>query len=622
MLASLAVATVSAAEADFNKLKARNNTATTAVMAANSTINAGRAVSCYYSSSTFQNLADYYVVVSDTETAEYDQNMGSTSAINGWVISFDFANDYSPEMTLQTGTYTSVTDPYPEDPNAFNVITDYSVCRHYDTDGKVDVEAIVTGDVVVSCDAEGLYTITAKASDGSGNTYDINYTGRLPFTDPTTHYYILRQIMEDRENQTFKGGMGFYYGTSLQTSKGGEMMIQLYSDAYDEENGLQYDETSMICLDIVGRPFPNGELTIDPGTYPIKSYTTAVRGDAIAGRELTYMSQTICIGCYLRDRSSSKYSSSDPFAYAYIASGDIVIEKTDKGYKISLTNGVTTLGYKVSFEYEGPIGPLLDSSTDPPKSALSTIEDDVDLQLSDLPLARAYNSGAVNGNQTFIVDIGSRSGKDAQRIYGGDVIRMQFVNRAGTPALEPGEYSIMDEPYDTFYMPGKMAQSYWAALSGGGTDLSGTCYIHFEKDRYLVMDDYAWFKEGSVTVSLPTDVEQPEGYNNRIYTFDINLIADNSFYVTGKWTGPVELMYNPDGISAISAVATDGAQAKVICVSPGIYQISDYAGEVAVYNVSGTLCGTFEASSPIDLSDKAAGVYIFKMGKSSAKIVK
>ena len=500
-------------------------------------------------------------------------------------------------------------------------MSDYSRFEHFDAKGNRDITADLTGQVTVSADNDGVYTIKATAVGSDGNTYDLTYTGRLPFFDPTASYYVLRQIMEDRENETFKGGMGFYYGDILQTSKGGEMMVQLYSDDFNDENGMQYDETTMICLDLIGRPFPNGNPTLDPGTYSIKPYYEGVRGDAIAGREMTYMSQTMGIGCYLRDRSSSKYASSDPYAYAYLQSGDIVIEKTDKGFRISLENGVTTLGYKVSFVYEGGISPFLDYSEDDRGTAKSTIVDDVDLKLDDLPLARLYNGGVVNGYQTYLFDVGSRSGMDEQRKYGGDIIRFHFVNRPGTPVVDAGEYTVMEEPYETYYMPGKLAQTHWVGTPGGGTDISGTCYIHFEEGRFLVMDHYAWFREGNVKVAID-GTPGPGNYDKLTYTVDIDLTSDNNFYVSGSWTGPVTLMYDPDSLSAIGSVEADGSEAKLFAVGNGLYQVSDYLGSVEVYNMMGSLCGTFNAAQTIDLSAAAPGMYIFKMGKTTVKVIK
>ena len=115
-----AAAVASASAADFTKLKSQSAPAAVAPLANSTAIDASRAVSCYYSGDTYESLADHYAVVSNTETAVYDSNLGETSATDGWVFIMDFANDYTSPVALQTGTYKIVADPYPADPAAFS----------------------------------------------------------------------------------------------------------------------------------------------------------------------------------------------------------------------------------------------------------------------------------------------------------------------------------------------------------------------------------------------------------------------------------------------------------------------------------------------------------------------
>lgn len=611
----LAMLAITSASASGYKLHSRTlSSPVVAPQAATVTIDAYKPITCFFDGSTYKTMGDYYVVVSDTEAANYDQNLGQYSANNGWIVSLDFVHKIVNPIALLPGTYKVVEDNG-NDPDEFSVISDYSSCLFFDEQGNIKIQAAITGEVTVTPADDDMFTIKAKAIDASGNTYDVNYTGRLPFIDPSHKFSILRQIMEDRLDEKFIGGLGFYYGKSLQTSKGGELMIQLYSADYGTEDGRQYDETTMICLDLVGRPFPNGDIQIDPGTYPIVPITEIERGKALSGREITYMTQTMGIGTYLRDRSSSKYAANDPYAYAYLASGDIVIEKSDKGYKITLENGVTDLGYKVSFSYDGPIGPIGDYSGDDDDPGISTITDDVNLELDDILVARSYYTGVHNGTHTYLVCIGSRSHKYPERTNGGDSMTLEFCNDLSSPIIAPGVYDMIEEKYETFYEPGKLVQSRWVDSAP-----SGTSYIDFEDGRYIVMKDLAWFLEGRVTVTKPNG--DSEDLNKQIYTFDIDLTSDNGFFVKGTWTGPVELMYDPEGLSAIGAVESDGSQAMVRALGNGLYQVSNYIGEVSVYNVGGALCLTTDASRPVDLSAMPAGLYIFKMGQSSVKIIK
>lgn len=620
----LGVLTVgSASAADFSKPKTEiSRTARHALAApkaaAMTPVKVDRTVTCFYSATTYSSLGDYYTILSDTETASYNANTGSVAAKDGWIITLDFAADYSPTMTLPAGTYKSIEDPYPEDPAPFTVVEDYSLAYYFNSEGEMTAEAMITGNVEVT-EENGIYTISATAIGSDGTIYDISFSGRLPFTDPTQKTTQFQQIREDRLDIQLKGGMAFYYG-HFHNTRGGTMMIQLYTGNYDNESGLQGDASTMICLDILQRYFPDKDnITIDPGTYKIAPMATLQRNEACAAVETDYMGTTIAVGTYIRDRDSNKIETAgSAFAYGYLASGDIVIEQTDNGYHIYLQNGVTDLGYKVTFDYEGPVGPVLDYSADEVGIANSTITDDVDLSLDDLPRARSFYTGIINNCNVFILDIGSRSGRDPERDGGGDIIRMEFANEPGTAVVQPGSYTMMTDNHESFYKPWLISQSRFTSTTGGGTDISGTVYMHFIEGRYYIMDDYAFFKEGNIGVQCNNN----DSYNNRVYSFDIDLIADNGFFVKGQWTGPVELMYDPEALSAIGYVGADGNEAKVYAAGNGIFRIADYIGDVLVYNAAGALCATFHANTDVDLSAMPEGLYILKLGKTTAKVVR
>lgn len=577
-----------------------------------------KSIACNYDGETYGlDVADYYAVISNAEDASYDPNAGKVTAHGGWVVSFDFYNVHTDPATLPEGTYAAVRDPYPDNPAPGTFITEYSICNYYDENGNVTVAAQFLGPVEVNFTDNG-YLVTAVATAQNGTTYNVRFEGRLPFSDKSQTQTVYRQLNEDNENLNFVCGSAYYYGM-FQTTKGGTMMVQLYTHPLDED-GRMADKSKMICLDIIGRIFPDKtKITIDPGVYEISPLDGIRRGQAGACEERDYMGTTVPLGCYLQDRNSEKYNDGlGTSAYGYLKTGTITITAVEGGYRIELPNGVTDLGYKVSFVYEGPISPILDYSADQPNTAMSTIEDDVDLAISDLPIARVYDNGLTNDCQSLILDIGSRSGRDPERDNGGDIIRLEFVSANGTRFLQPGSYQVMAERWETYYEPWKLAQTHFVSTSSGGTDISGTCYMHFEEGRSYIMDDYAWFTEGSVEVTKA----QTETYgDNDVYKFNIDLIADNGFFVKGEWEGPVKLMYDP-GVNGVSDIDAEGAGARVIRAGNGIYRVLGYEGRVAVHAASGQLCGIFASDADIDLSAMPAGIYIFNLGNKVFKIIK
>lgn len=580
-------------------------------------------VVCNYDNTNYGNMAEYYTIVSNAETAGYNANAGKVSATNGWVMAIDFFNDPNTSQSLPAGTYLPAEDPYPDDPSALTYITDYSLCQYYDADGNITEEFTLSNPITVTYNM-GSYTLTTEAKTTDGSTVSITYTGLLPFIDPSEKQSVYTQLNEDKENIEFVAGRAFYYGM-FQSNKGGTMMVQLYTVDPGEGSGVD-DPSMMICLDLIGKIYTDKtKIAIEPGTYPITPLSDLERNTAGACQEIDYMGQTIPLGTYLQDRNSSKYNNGNgTSAYGYLKTGTITIEESANGYKIELLDGVTDRGYKVTFSYDGPVGPIVDYSDDGTQSAMSTIEDDVNLSLDDLPISRVW-TGQKNGCQYFTLDIGSRSGRDPERNNGGDIMRLEFVSPAGTQYIQPGSYEVMEDRYENYYEPWKLGQTYFVSIAGGGTDISGTVYMHFEEGRSYIMDHYAWFKEGHVTVTIPEISTASFGEtfaDNTVYQFDIDLIADNGFFVKGSWTGPVKLMYDPDTVAGIGDIAADTSVPEVTSLGDGRYSISGFSGTAVVYNIAGAECGSYDATQTLDLSAMPTGIYIIKLADTAIKISK
>ena len=134
---------------------------------------------------------------------------------------------------------------------------------------------------------------------------------------------------------------------------------------------------------------------------------------------------------------------------------------------------------------------------------------------------------------------------------GGDIIRLEFLLEEGEKYLKEGTYTVMDTKYEYSYAPFKMMKGYFNT-----NDLTGTRYMHFEEGRYYIMDHYAPVESGSVGVTC-----NPDG----TYRFDIALMCDANFHIDGTWSGPVELMYNPENItSGIDGIESDSLRLEIV----------------------------------------------------------
>ena len=207
----------------------------------------------------------------------------------------------------------------------------------------------------------------------------------------------------------------------------------------------------------------------------------------------------------------------------------------------------------------------------------------------------------------FTVDIGSPSGKDGTE---GDILRMEFQTQAGTAYLPSGTYELMenDHLWTNLYAPYKMTRGYFDEVGGR----TGTRYEHFARDRYNVVDTFAFVYSGRV------GVEQLAGEE---YKFNIELADGHGFLIQTEWSGPMELCYDPS--TSIDDVVANGGLLLSFVDDRTLAINAALDGEkVRLYSVDGQLLLTTDKNI-VDVSQLASGIYVVKVGnKLTTKIVK
>lgn len=550
------------------------------------------------------DLGNYYIILSDSPDAKYDPNAGQVIMTDGFAIALDLYADPSAPVVLPSGTYT-LEDTYEK----FTCTTEYSIVDRYDADGNImGNSGSIVSDVVVSDDGSGIYTITAEV-EYAGTVYSMSYTGRLPFEDSSETPSVWPQIKQDMNIQA-TGAMAYYNGDQYDNNTG-QMYVYLFDCAFDEETGEILEEGGFcmnLCL--INKLFNDPkEANVMAGTY--ECARNLQRGTFYPGMEIevSLFNVTIPYGTYISHNDSSLYN--DSYGYGYMSEGTIVVEALDNGnFRITVT-GKTNLGYSINGTFEGAI-PVTDNSEGTSKPAhISTLEDDVDLDLSRHPMARVYNMGNNYGYQQFRVDIGSVSGLDG--VYDGDVMRLEFICDNGAKYLTEGTYTLMeyDHNYTNMYAPGRMVQGY---LWDG--DMAGTFYEGFQPDRYLILQDLAPAISGTVGVTQLDDTN---------WRFDIDVYDDLNYRISGNWSGPLKLMYNPDKIEAgLDNITEDSGSVRVEYVTDNSLRVLnvDETSLVKIYSMMGTLIYSGTAAQEVDMSGFTPGVYVLNVNSYAIKIVK
>ncbi|MDE7125667.1 MAG: T9SS C-terminal target domain-containing protein, partial [Muribaculaceae bacterium] len=483
---------------------------------------------------------------------------------------------------------------------------DYSYLAYYDADGNHNMSDEWTiSNITVKKIAIG-YTVTATVNY-NGSSSVISYSGAIDMIDSRAPASVFNQIKSNL-NLTLDGAYAVYDG-NLYNSNTGSMYINLYDHAFNPETGGMIEDGFSLALQVFGKLFSDSSnATLDPGTYTVARNFS--RYSWYPGTEIQYMGMTGLMGCYAKERNSVKYS--DNYGYSYLSEGTIVIENMgDEVFKITV-DAVTTLGHSVKGTFQGKV-PVVDQSDDSKGSSISTLEDDVVLDIAKIKQGHLWNNGIKNGNQLFILDIGSPSGRDTELDNGGDIIRMEFVVPSGEKHLLPGTYTVMEEKWDSMYTPFKLAKGRFEGTSSGGTDLTGTRYMHFIEGRNYIMDQYAPAYYGTVGVSKNAD---------GTYKFNIALVCDAYFHIDGEWEGPIELMYDP--ATGLDDITSDNNGLGIEFVNNSTLRVTgaETLAGATLYTSTGIAIPCTIDGDCINISTLPYGVYILNVNGKTIKFIK
>lgn len=561
------------------------------------------------------DVANYYVAVSDNETALYNSSTGVVSMTGaGYIMALDLygtVSDTKP-IRIPSGDYKEG-----DGSNAFTYYADpeVSYLMQYNKLGAAVASYPISGTVNVTVDAGGSYTITATAKVGDKDM-TVEYVGQIGFDNTEETPFVWPQLRQDI-NCDFVDAVAVYDG-NLYKSNTGAFYLSLSDGQLNPENGtIATPNSTRVAIMLFDILFHDSSTAyVMPGTYSMARNFR--RKTWYPGLEVDYMGMTIPFGTYAQKHCPDTYPDSD-FGYSYVTDGTIEIKRDDNGVYDITVDCLTSYGHVVKGTYHGEIPVIDESSGNTGPATISTLEHDVVCDLEQIPVARLqYNGMAGNPTEchSLVLDIGSPSGKDQALVdNGGDIMRFELLQSPGQPYLVEGTYTVTEDKWENYYAPFGLVQGHFSKTANG--DLTGTRYMHFIEGRYLVMDHLAPAMEGTLGVTKNDD---------GTWTFKFSLVDDAYFMIDGEWTGPVEYTYDPAAIMASTISAEAGtASPELRHIDADHVQITGLPDGVfpTVFNMAGSPVSVAVASDgTISFDGLNAGVYVISAAGKSFKIIR
>lgn len=557
------------------------------------------------------DVPNYYVILSDQSSATYNQKTGAVSLEQGYLLTLDLYNELTDPLRVLPGIYRSSADM-----TAFTVNPDVSSLSYY-SGGKKQSATTLASDVVVSVDGDGVYTLTASVTDPvDKQTRELRYVGRLPIIDvnssPASFPMLKKDLVDVKLNA---GGIAFYQGVT-DYSNNGVTYLNFYQGTYSEQGTLLGDNGIELAMMIAHKRMASkSAYTIVPAEYT--SATSFARDTWYPCREIQYPGVTggVPFGSFIRVKENGSF-----VAYGYLKSGTLTISYDETSRHLTgRLDAYTDLGYHVTATLDGNVIYNFDNATF--KSALSNLTDDVELDLDYLQHGRIFHLGEKGACRSFVVDLGSPAGKDSDWGVPVDLMRLEFLMPANEAVVKPGVYTVVPRRWNSdelraggTYEPMSLGKGSADHGTSSSPATIGSCYAHFKENLTYVIDYFAPVDAGTVRVAT-------EDYIN--YTFDINLLDDAGYRITGLWDNkPLEYAYDSNKLAeelGVESIAANGSLSAVV-EGRNIIVLNGGDAPVAVYDISGRTVATGHADRVIDASDLSAGVYVLTVKGTSLKI--
>lgn len=429
----------------------------------------------YYGNQYSADAANYYFMLTD---CPFENGMAQGA---GWMIYFDC---YGPASTtpskalIPAGKYTYVDEVTHEQ---FRISNESTVMLTVNEQGEITDNIFFSeGELNVTTDAAGNYTIDGHFTTRDGERIGVSYSGTLSLSNQSGVYG------EDiTVNATYAYSDVIYYG-----------------DAY----GAGFSEYYFQVGDIIssdGSPVGSGYML----EFDLWGTTSADPDQAVLPEGTYTFSRDIALNTIASDKSCGHYTLPDGSARYRIdyTGGEATVKHTADGYDIS---GYFVLGdgYRLNFTYRGALNF---------KNQAPAVSDDVNVTFASgegYYYGDLYGYGSANYTLTF-------ESADAKTLLTIDMY--DVLDESRDPVISEGTY-VLDTDYSatpgTFY---DGVYDMWGLVGTYCTLNAGT-----DQEEYLLING------GSFTVA----------HQGSDYSFTFDFTTQGGTAVKGSYTGafPIE----------------------------------------------------------------------------------
>lgn len=495
---------------------------------------------------------DYYFAFTNAEFEAEGTQFEMKS--EGYAIIVDFYGEKNSDWkNFPVGTFVNSDS---NDPMTF--YDKYSYVVYNDASGK-KVKLDITGDLVVNR-TDDVISVSTEFVDIDGEPTKITYEGNYSLINGTFDPH-LPQIGHDVE---IDGGLAsaIYEGDIFGTGSGVmEITIIDKNGADDKPNAYGVN----LALFSVKFNDPKKDRRLVPGTYVITN--NGEQGTWMATNEMEFMGMVIPVGTYAVYDDGSQTGQ-----YLYAIDGTITIEAAERNYFTITFDLVSPDGYSIKGSFTGDV-PIEDMSNDNDDDGSSTLESDLDMDLSYLqkaylapqseiyvpglgtvPVSKACDYSGVEYGYQF-VDIGLATGTyepsedyPEGKLVEGDIVRIDLLVNPGKEGyITPGKYTITPNRYPAQFKPGVAPRGYqgpdgnlgsrWELIKNaiGNGDIDGDGEVEIDVPLNIPsVKGYACLYDGTVTI---TKSDKGENW----FTFEIDALDVLKHKITGTWTGPIYL---------------------------------------------------------------------------------
>ncbi len=424
----------------------------------------------------------------------------------------------------------------------------------------------------------------------NGTEYPVSYSfyGDIEFRDYDLVAPELITIEDDIIDLPYTDIVGLYYG-NLYGYGTANYVMTLYTQGFDETTSDSPGVllTMNLFADLISGDEVPG---LDVGRYTVKGTFDATEFSMLYG--LTMSSPegaAYAFGSYVYQVDAKGGSIID-----YITSGTLDVSVDDEGIYTLVYDFKTASARTVSGMWVGEIE-FSNLATDDDRVVLSTLEDDVDCDMSkiengSLAYVETLETTSLEPEQiaeVWRLSLQPRDFTDEERelpwderieIYcpDGDAMIFEFVLALGTdgnPAPQVGkEYvyriqpdlaltdydyqlciSKMGRPYDDIFDPDQGDKYYFIdgydfcnsrrGFTWSSDGYRGVWYFHYLEKHWLNMDEHAPAIRGEIKVTSLTSPKNVDGKKVVDMKLEWDLIDDSDAAnkIRGSWTGPVTI---------------------------------------------------------------------------------